>query len=363
MANGVTAKNILCKSGYSSMIKFTTNSVICVKPSTAIALEQRLWGEILLDSQAMIEKIKKLQNKNEAQIQLEKENLDSDLAPIHIESKETEERYAPEINPKNFVSKINNKYFALTPGKTFVYESETNDGLERIEVTTLDEKRTVMNVETAVVWDRVWLDGKLVEDTRDWYAQDNQGNVWYFGEYSQEFEEGQFVGTTGSWEAGINGAQPGIIMKANPQVGDVYRQEYYQGVSEDMAEVVEFAKPIKNDSGFYTDCLKTKDWNPLKPKEIEFKYYCPQVAGIILEESNEIKVRLVDVGSDELMTNLTPDEAKIIALSKVSGQVTDISTEGYLDKLAYAVEILSDSGIETDVFVDIKTGKILDIET
>lgn len=276
-----------------------------------------------------------------------------------------DETYDPQIVPKNFVSKIDNKFLTFTPGTTFVYQAQTKDGLERNEVTVLDEKRMVMGVETTVVWDRVWLDGELIEETKDWYAQDIQGNVWYFGEESKEYAAGEIVSLHGSWEAGINGAKPGIVMKASPQIGDVYRQEYYAGVAEDMGEVVSLAETVLVPHDRLYNCLKTKDWNPLESSAAEYKYYCPEIGGVALEEvpeDNE-KMELIDVGSDSLMTNISEDKAKQIALEEVPGTVTDIAKEGFRGKLAYAVEIMSTNGIETDVFVDIKTGKVLGIET
>ena len=96
-----------------------------------------------------------------------------------------------------------------------------------------------MGVSTTVVRDTVTIDGALVEDTYDWYAQDQEGNVWYFGEETAEYEDGEIVSTAGAWEAGVDGALPGIVMEADPTVGDSYRQEYYPGEAEDMAEVVQ----------------------------------------------------------------------------------------------------------------------------
>lgn len=373
--DGIDVEDVLCKSGYSLMLKSSNDSVMCVKPSTAMKLEYRQWGQILVDSQDMLKQILKIQQSVEIESKelVTEETFDSIQQPIEeiIDNSDTineeiiKENYSPEINPTNFVSKIDNQYFTLTPGITFLYISETEDGTERIEVTTLEDKRIVMGVETTIVWDRVWLDEKLIEDTKDWYAQDKDGNVWYFGENSKEYSKGLYVGNSGSWEAGIDGALPGIVMKADPEVGDVYRQEYYEGIAEDMGEIVDFSEPIRVSYGYYTDCIKIKDTNPLEPDVIEFKYYCSNVGGVILEEDIEDgeTVELYDVGDDSLMTNITHDEAKKAALLEIPGTVTYIETEGFRGVLVYAVEIMSDSGIEMDVFVDIKTGKVLGSET
>lgn len=200
--------------------------------------------------------------------------------------------YAPVIHPENFTSAIDNKYFTLTPGTTFEYVSINPDntvGSERISVDVTSEKKIVMGVETVVVHDQAFLDNELIEDTYDWYAQDAAGNVWYFGEATQTFENGVAVSTEGSWEAGVDGAQPGIIMLANPQVGDEYRQEYYKDVAEDMGTVVALNETIElgmgnmGDASRFTGCLKTRDWTPLEAKIDEFKFYCPELGNLGLE--------------------------------------------------------------------------------
>src|SRR5215217_1970345 len=118
----------------------------------------------------------------------------------------------------------------MKPGTTFLYEG----GTEHDEMRVTHQTRKVMGVECMVVDDRAWEDGKLIEKTYDWFAQDKEGSVWYFGENTKEYEEGKVVSTKGSWEAGVDGAKPGIIMQADPKVGQAYRQEYYKGEAEDM---------------------------------------------------------------------------------------------------------------------------------
>ena len=175
------------------------------------------------------------------------------------------EIYDPKIDPSDFTSRITNKYFSLTPRKKMIYEADTEDGLERTEVYVTSEKKIVQGVETVVVWDRVWLDGELIEDTKDWYAQDLEGNVWYLGEDSKELLDRKIVSYAGSWEAGINGAKPGIIMKANPKVGDSYRQEYYKGEAEDMAAVLALKESVVVPYGTLNNCLLTLETTPLEP--------------------------------------------------------------------------------------------------
>ena len=210
--------------------------------------------------------------------------------------------YAPEIDPSNFVKEVDSPYFPLESGMTWVYEGQTEEGPERVEVTVLQETKRVMGVECVILRDRVWLNGELIEDTFDWHAQDKEGDVWYFGENSKELENGKVVSKAGSWEAGVDGALPGIIMPADPKVGDSYRQEYYKGEAEDMAKVISLdgaglngAVSTRYDT-FSKDVLVTKDWNPLEPDILEHKYYAPGI-GLIGETKvtgAEEKIELID---------------------------------------------------------------------
>jgi hypothetical protein len=204
--------------------------------------------------------------------------------------------YAPVINPAEFVEEITNPYLPLTPGSRWVYEGEEDGGNERVEVVVTDERREVMGVSTVVVQDRVYQDGELVEDTADWFAQDTDGNVWYFGEESAELEDGDVVSTEGSWEAGVDGALPGIVMLADPTPGEAYRQEYYEGEAEDMAEVVEMSASVSVPAGDFSDVVVIREWNPLEPDVVEEKYHAPGV-GVVLEvvvEGGEGRLELIE---------------------------------------------------------------------
>lgn len=196
--------------------------------------------------------------------------------------------YSPEINPLDFADQIDNPYFSLTPRTTFSYLGGTDEGTEVIKV---------MGVTILVVWDRVWLDDKLIEDTYDWYAQDQEGNAWYFGEDSKEYKKGKVVSTEGSWEGGVDGAMPGIIMKNILAIGDSYRQEYYQGEAEDWAEVVSLNEKVVVPFGSFENCIKTKDWSALEPDAIEYKYYSPSANNVVLETDakNTERVELMNI--------------------------------------------------------------------
>lgn len=190
--------------------------------------------------------------------------------------------YRASLDPDDVVDVIDNPYLPLRPGNRWIYEGEDDDGVERIEVTVTDQRREIMGISAVVVRDTVTLDGELIEDTFDWYTQDTDGNVWYLGEDSTEYENGAPVSIAGSWEAGVNGAQAGIIMLAHPQRGDAYRQEYDPGNAEDMAEVVHVGGRCRIELGSFEDVLVAREWTPLEPDVVEEKSYAPGV-GLVLE--------------------------------------------------------------------------------
>ncbi len=193
--------------------------------------------------------------------------------------------YNPVIDPENFAGTIDNPFLTLTPGRVWVYEGKNEDGeTERVEIEVTPDTKMVLGVANTVVREREWVDGELVEDTLDWFVQDKDGNVWYFGEDSKEIENGEVVSTAGSWEAGVNGAKPGIIMKANPQIGDAYRQEFLKGEAEDMGKVLGTNEAVTIGLGNYQNCLQTQDWTPLDPEVVEHKFYSKEIGNLILEK-------------------------------------------------------------------------------
>jgi hypothetical protein len=156
------------------------------------------------------------------------------------------------------------------------------------------ETRDVMGVRCVVVRDTATLDGRLIEDTFDWFAQDRTGTVWYFGEATTAYRRDGRTSTAGSWEAGVGGAQPGIVMNAQPRVGDTYRQEYRRGRAEDMGRVVSLRSKARVPAGNFRDLVKTRDFTPLEPGVVEHKYYARGV-GLVLEvERGGRRVELVE---------------------------------------------------------------------
>ncbi len=217
----------------------------------------------------------------------------SELAPV-------QGKYAPSIDPANFVAAIDNRYFPLKPGTGFHYEGVAEDGTTPQtddEIVTHQTKK-IMGVDATVVRDTVSSRGKPIEKTFDWYAQDKDGNVWYMGEDSRELRHGKFVKVSDSWEGGVDGAQPGIIMPGDPQPGEEYRQEYYPGYALDQARVLGSGGHVKVPFGSYKDTLLTDETAPkLDPGVHEHKYYVAGV-GDIKEQTvagNHEQIQLVRI--------------------------------------------------------------------
>ena len=142
-----------------------------------------------------------------------------------------------------------------------------------------------MGVDTTVIWDRVWRNDKLIEDTQDWYAQDKDGNVWYFGEAVGNYVDGKLQNHSGSWEAGVNGAVPGIAMPAAPKIGHTYYQELAKSVAEDMGTIIATGVKVTVPAGSYDDCIQVRDWSRIERTANEFKYYCVGAGFVVREES------------------------------------------------------------------------------
>ncbi|ELR96509.1 hypothetical protein [Gloeocapsa sp. PCC 73106] len=199
------------------------------------------------------------------------------------ESDETNYSLIIEELDNNGLSQIANEIAEeITEAQADLFGTESN------QVFVTYDTKNILGVETIVVRDVAWDEGVLVEDTFDWYAQDTEGNVWYLGEIATNYEydeEGNFIGTNndGSWEAGVNGALPGYLMKADPQVGDRYYQEFSEGIAEDEGEVVGLNQTISTNFGEFENVLKTLDFTQLEPDTFAYKYYAPGI-GTVLEE-------------------------------------------------------------------------------
>ena len=186
------------------------------------------------------------------------------------------------LDPDDFTTVIDNPYWPMAPGNRWVYRETDAEGNEqRVEVTVTSETRTIQGIEARVVHDVVSEDGQPLEDTYDWYAQDDDGNIWYLGEDTKEYENGKVTSTAGSWEAGVDGAQAGILLPGEPEVGVSYRQEHYEGEAEDAAQVLSLDEKVTVPLGSFADVLMTKDYTPLDPKLVEHKFYARGVGPVL----------------------------------------------------------------------------------
>jgi hypothetical protein len=187
------------------------------------------------------------------------------------------------LDPADFSTEIDNPYLPMRPGDRRVYRVTDSEGLKQRDVVTVtaDTKLIANGVTARVVYTRVSEEGRLVEDNHAWYAQDRQGNVWYLGELSSEFENGRVTGTKGSWEAGVDGAQPGVIMAASPRIGLAYRQEHYAGVAEDRARVFSRGERVEVPYGRFRRVLLIKESEGIQRGLLDYKFYARGV-GLVL---------------------------------------------------------------------------------
>lgn len=197
-------------------------------------------------------------------------------------------KYDPKIDPANFKTRVDHRYFPLVPGTRFHYlDSLLGERLER-EVTVTAESKTILGVRCAVVHEVVSAKGEIREDTYDWYAQDKQGNVWYFGEATIEMRP-LGPSAAGSWEAGVKGAMPGIVMPAEAKPGPPYRQNYYANWSEDMGQIIAVGETVNVPLGTFTNCLCTREWSLLESGG-EKRWYAPGIGFVRSEGMGETVV-------------------------------------------------------------------------
>jgi hypothetical protein len=230
---------------------------------------------------------------------------DPAAAPKPPELPQANEPY--ELDPASTGPDVTNPWFPLEPGTRWTYREIGEDGeVQKVVVTVSTETREIANgVEARIVRDTVTLDGEIIEDTLDWYAQDEHGAVWYLGEDTAEFEDGSLVNHDGSFEAGVDGALAGVIMPGIPRTGQAYRQEYYGGVAEDNGEVLALDGTATVPAGSFDGLVQTADTNALEPGVLEHKFYAEGV-GLVLT---------IDVeggGREELVsvTAVSEDEAR-----------------------------------------------------
>jgi hypothetical protein len=186
------------------------------------------------------------------------------------------------IDPNDFVGRVDNPWFPLKPGTTYRSEG-TKEGHRAVDVFTVTgDTKKVMGVTNTVVDDRLFVDGRLEEIARDWYAQDRAGNVWYFGESIQEFNRrGQEIPAKGEWRAGVDGAKPGIAMPADPQLGQAFRPEYYKGTAEDRYGVVSLTAAVTVPYDAFKDVLVMTEQTRLEPGVLGLKFHVRGIGQIM----------------------------------------------------------------------------------
>lgn len=203
-----------------------------------------------------------------------------------------------ELDPADFTADIDNPYWPMAPRTRWTYREAEDDEVKEVVVVVTDQTREIANGITArVVRDTVTLDGEVIEDTFDWYAQDGDGNVWYLGEDTAEFEAGDVTTRAGSFEAGVDGALPGIIVPGDPRPGMAYRQEYSEGQAEDNGEVLGVDELVETPFGQFDGAMLTKDTITIEPEVQEYKLYAPGVGPVLV-----LSVSGGGGGREELLT-------------------------------------------------------------
>lgn len=189
--------------------------------------------------------------------------------------------YNPQIIPGEFQATVDNPYYPLVPGTTWTYLEKSGGATSTNLITVTHDTKTVMGVTCVVVRDTVTRNGRLAEETFNWFAQHKDGSVWHFGAASRDISPGGRVSTEGSWEAGIKGAQPGIVMPARPAPGKPYQQQFAHNIAEDMAQIVATNETVTVTAGTFNGCVKTKDWSMLEAGT-ELKWYAKGI-GVVKE--------------------------------------------------------------------------------
>jgi hypothetical protein len=186
-----------------------------------------------------------------------------------------------QLDPADFTTAIDNPYWPMRPGSHWVYREVENGEAQRVDVTVTNRTKTLDGIEARVVHDRVSRNGETLEDTYDWYAQDSKGNLWYLGEDTAEYENGKLKTREGSWAAGVDGAEPGVVVPAEPKQGMSYREEYYAGHAEDAAEVLNVDSQVQVPFGRFKNAMLTRNFSTIEPTVEEMKLYARGVGPVM----------------------------------------------------------------------------------
>lgn len=200
--------------------------------------------------------------------------------------------------PADFVARVDNPWFPLEPGTTRVYRGVKDGEPLRQVVRVTSRTKVIQGVRCTVLDDRVYIRGRLAERTNDWYAQDRNGTVWYFGEATAELDEsGRVVSREGSWQAGRDGARAGIYMPARPRVGQQFRQEFYKGHAEDFFRIVSLSASVRVPFVASKRALQTREWTPLEPGVVDRKLYVRGIGTVkeVTIKGGDERAELVEV--------------------------------------------------------------------
>ncbi len=199
--------------------------------------------------------------------------------------------------PADFTATIDNTYFPLQAGTRFLYRGTQEGKAREVSVFVTHKIKMILGIRATVILDQVLVDGKPKEKPFDWYEQDKHGNVWYLGEDSSDYVNGKWVHSDGSWETGVHGAKPGIVMEADPSSADLYRQEYYAGHAEDVALVLGKDASVAVPYGSFDHALGTSEWTPLERGVIEHTYYVRGVGNVrtVMVKDGAEEERLVSI--------------------------------------------------------------------
>ncbi len=185
------------------------------------------------------------------------------------------------LRPEDFTTHIDHPYWPMRPGTTWRYVERAGREVTTVRVTVTRRTIRVGSVRARVVHDVARSEGQVVEDTRDFYAQDSGGSLWYLGELSRSFEDGQVVSTEGSWRYGRDGAQAGVILPARMRAGCGYREEYRAGEAEDRARILSTSETLRTPTGLHRDAVQTANTTPLEPDVLENKFYARGVGPVL----------------------------------------------------------------------------------
>jgi len=185
------------------------------------------------------------------------------------------------LDPADFTTNIDNPYWPMRPGSHWVYRETENGETQRVDVTVTDKTKMLAGITARVVHDQVTRKCQVIENTLDWYAQDSHGNLWYLGEDTAEYENGKLKTKEGTWAAGVDGAEPGVVVPASPKQGMRYREEYYAGHAEDGAEVLSVNSQVQVPFGRFRNAVLTRNFSSIEPTVEEMKLYAKGVGPVM----------------------------------------------------------------------------------